>query len=1194
MGDAKARRVLQVACDALGSALVVSPSPIPSPPSDKSEDDGPPAGGVDLDAAIAISGCICALAESSATAESLAGTTSTSTLTSVLTPAASGATRDIQGNLEMFPSAAGIVPNPKLGAPGSREAIIPHVRRGRSDEGGVAVASTAMQLLRTAERVLRPLGDSRALAMVLRGIAREWVREWATVVLKGGNGQARARAVAANARHPGTPADACTITGSSVAHREQLLLENTSRCLAEARSCLETLVSSAEPPGELLPSSTFALKRTKKIKDGPQTADGEGEGRDGAKSGSGKAKLSAKAQDKGPKGKSSTSGGKSAESIEQIDSTRETEETDVSPQGAISTPIGRELVMVQLEEAGVRAMLGRTRGETYSEKKAAEAAANTQGVNPVDRYMEESRPILHPTPEDMELPQAEQSLSLAGASKERIILSTDTVDLYPLALAWEGAALAALANRAGLSDAAWSYRPLPPPPPPPPPQMDNPAGKGSKGGAKGGGGKGGKGAKGGSVPAVSAEEIAEVRVPVFPLEENFDIRAQARWKLERSIDEATKAKRWDALGVAAFALGELIGGDDTVTAAGALMLHQSCRARRMLLHLVHESLPMSDRCRLSLDRITAAQGNLAGMHALDVYDSSLTSSPPVSYVADAWDGGDGRVANLQEFPPTVSAIQHLRDYLEGWRRLECAEAPGRLLAGLPQGLGVLSLQISPSGAALYAAAYAATPSTPPAAVDGAPTGVAPAAAVWRHEMKPSETRMFAALESRMVAFEVSVGRYCLEHGDEEGAAIDYCSPQVVSASTSSTTSLPTDNKEEGLGSSASESRATGSVKSPPSVVTAECESELDAICQDMEAILAPLWAADIEGGMSPFLERCRTERTSLVLLLNERLAKLPVESCAVFDGLPAISRDLSLHILRHRYVVLKAAELTGGEVSNARMRYVVDPLAEDAGTRKPPSRTSAPDPPPPAPTPVKKSKKGTASATKRNLHTNANCSSEASPDEGGRGRESTIQTLRQSFDCQAVGGGKSGGASGGRVKVSAWKGVAGDDHVAGVREWQALIGGESPGEPGSSENCGGGFLYYGPGRCLSKLRPRHLAGLSVNCQAAILIDRANNDTSHRRESKQDTVKSKEQIELERPVQVAALFSLVGCQSVVLNMWPTTFYNNRRIFCSLFRGWGDEGLTLGEAVDKTRGDPELKPRARWCTVLYGLPTLKFGA
>lgn len=41
--------------------------------------------------------------------------------------------------------------------------------------------------------------------------------------------------------------------------------------------------------------------------------------------------------------------------------------------------------MVQLEEAAVRAMLGRVRGETHSEKKAIEAAANAQGVNPVDR-----------------------------------------------------------------------------------------------------------------------------------------------------------------------------------------------------------------------------------------------------------------------------------------------------------------------------------------------------------------------------------------------------------------------------------------------------------------------------------------------------------------------------------------------------------------------------------------------------------------------------------------------------------------------------------------------------------------------------------------------------------------------------------------------------------------------------------------
>lgn len=71
-----------------------------------------------------------------------------------------------------------------------------------------------------------------------------------------------------------------------------------------------------------------------------------------------------------------------------------------------------------------------------------------------------------------------------------------------------------------------------------------------------------------------AKRATEAVFVLCRFQENFDIRAQARWKLERAIDEATKAKRWDALGVAAFALGELLGGDDAVTAAGALMLHQ--------------------------------------------------------------------------------------------------------------------------------------------------------------------------------------------------------------------------------------------------------------------------------------------------------------------------------------------------------------------------------------------------------------------------------------------------------------------------------------------------------------------------------------------------------------------------------------------------------------------------------------------
>ena len=53
-------------------------------------------------------------------------------------------------------------------------------------------------------------------------------------------------------------------------------------------------------------------------------------------------------------------------------------------------------------------------------------------------------------------------------------------------------------------------------------------------------------------------------------------------------------------------------------------------------------------------------------------------------------------------------------------------------------------------------------------------------------------------------------------------------------------------------------------------------------------------------GLAPFLGRCRAEELSLVLLLDESLEKLPVEACGALGGIPSVSRDVSLHMLRHR------------------------------------------------------------------------------------------------------------------------------------------------------------------------------------------------------------------------------------------------------------------------------------------------------
>lgn len=60
----------------------------------------------------------------------------------------------------------------------------------------------------------------------------------------------------------------------------------------------------------------------------------------------------------------------------------------------------------------------------------------------------------------------------------------------------------------------------------------------------------------------------------YCVQEEFDLHDQARWKLQRAVESSIASKRWDAVGVAAFALGELLGGDDTPTAAAALMLYQ--------------------------------------------------------------------------------------------------------------------------------------------------------------------------------------------------------------------------------------------------------------------------------------------------------------------------------------------------------------------------------------------------------------------------------------------------------------------------------------------------------------------------------------------------------------------------------------------------------------------------------------------
>lgn len=144
---------------------------------------------------------------------------------------------------------------------------------------------------------------------------------------------------------------------------------------------LSALAAAAEPTAEVL-SSCPAGAREEQAK--PAGGGDEEDDKDagGKKAGKGKGAAQKGTAKKGAAaGAAASAGGE----VPEGDAAGE-EAAETVPSGAVSTPLGRSLAMVQLEEACVRMMLGRARGEGRSSKKAKEAAANAEGVTPVQRW----------------------------------------------------------------------------------------------------------------------------------------------------------------------------------------------------------------------------------------------------------------------------------------------------------------------------------------------------------------------------------------------------------------------------------------------------------------------------------------------------------------------------------------------------------------------------------------------------------------------------------------------------------------------------------------------------------------------------------------------------------------------------------------------------------------------------------------
>jgi len=174
---------------------------------------------------------------------------------------------------------------------------------------------------------------------------------------------------------------------------------------------------------------------------------------------------------------------------------------------------------------------------------------------------------------------------------------------------------------------------------------------------------------------------------------------------------------------------------------------------------------------------------------------------------------------------------------------------------------------------------------------------------------------------------------------------------------------------------------------------------------------------------------------------------------------------------------------------------------------------------------------------------------------------------------------------------STFGGIVGSEKIPSDGEWQNSLAGANEEEAGSAR----GFFYYGPGRCLARFEPGLLSGLNIdNSQLVVLVDRAENDSSYRRQSKLDNQKRPDHLTLENALETAALFSLAGANSVVLNRWATSFHANSK-FIETFYEKMMAGGTCSEAMQafrelQAKGFEGLKNRIKYNTVVIGLPNV----
>ena len=275
----------------------------------------------------------------------------------------------------------------------------------------------------------------------------------------------------------------------------------------------------------------------------------------------------------------------------------------------------------------------------------------------------------------------------------------------------------------------------------------------------------------------------------------------------------------------------------------------------------------------------------------------------------------------------------------------------------------------------------------------------------------------------------------------------------------------------------------------------------------------------------------KEQREFLIVLADADLLELPLEALSYFRQfveILSLSREISLQMLYHRL----QAEPEPEEPKDGKKK---DKKQQEAPSRLNPAGTKGP---------VKKGKKA---ALDRTLPTWAQPINTASfkyiVDPFNKCHEDANYNPVQVFKKVIL--------QYEQYFTSNWLGLFGSDHITSPGEWEVYL------------NNSGSFIFYGPNKLTSHVKPSKLSAFNLaKCMLLYQQDLSENYLSFDCESHVNDANKDQNLS---PLQTAMLLSLAGVRCIIGNQWTSSMEKDADHLQRSMKYLLEEGISTGEAI-----------------------------